>query len=484
MPSAHLIVQLFSGSCRSARFLVLVPLAVCLFLLLISENFGEIWSSELVSNSIPNVFDSKLQVQQVFQIYFERKGNTLSPITTMTFVGTNDILLLDKNNGTVKRIVNGVLLKEPLLDVNVANKRERGMLGIESTTYSTNGTKSDPTTHVYLYYTESKRSDGTDVCQKTYYCKAETYPIGNHLYSYELKDNKLLNPKLLLQLPAWPAPTHNGGVIRIGPDNNLYLTIGDLVGSANESSRTKAQNYENGKLPDGRAGILRVTPEGKPVSEVLLGDAFPLNMYYAYGIRNSFGIDFDPITGNLWDTENGPDYGDEINLVEPGFNSGWSKIQGVWKPMYDIQRGGDLIAGKELLNPDSSHLVNFDGNGKYSHPEFVWNQTVSPTAIKFLESKNYGIEYENDLFVADGNNGYIYHFDLTGDRTALLLNGPLRDRVANSSQELEDIIFAENFGVITDMDLGPDGYLYILSHDKNNVGIFRIVPANDNSTVT
>ena len=231
-------MQLFSGSCRSARFLVLVPFTLCLILHLVIENFGESWGSGLVSNSIPNVLDSKLQVQQVFQKYFERKGNTLSPITTMTFVGTNDILLLDKNNGTVNRIVNGVLLKEPLLDVNVANKRERGMLGIESTAYSANGTESDPTIHVYLYFTESKVSDGTDVCHKTYYCKAGTYPIGNHLYSYELKDNKLLNPKLLLKLPAWPAPSHNGGVIRIGPDNNLYLTVGDLVGSANESSRT------------------------------------------------------------------------------------------------------------------------------------------------------------------------------------------------------------------------------------------------------
>jgi glucose/arabinose dehydrogenase len=46
-------------------------------------------------------------------------------------------------------------------------------------------------------------------------------------------------------------------------------------------------------------------------------DNHPLNMYYAYGIRNSFGLDFDPLTGNLWDTENGPEYGDEINLVEP-----------------------------------------------------------------------------------------------------------------------------------------------------------------------
>jgi glucose/arabinose dehydrogenase len=53
---------------------------------------------------------------------------------------------------------------------------------------------------------------------------------------------------------------------------------------------------------------------------------YPLNLYYAYGIRNSFGINFDPITSNLWDTENGPGYGDEINLVEPGFNSGWVQV--------------------------------------------------------------------------------------------------------------------------------------------------------------
>ena len=62
-----------------------------------------------------------------------------------------------------------------------------------------------------------------------------------------------------------------------------------------------------------------------------LGKGSPLNKYYAYGIRNSFGLDFDPITGKLWDTENGPGFGDEINLVEPGFNSGWAKISGIWK---------------------------------------------------------------------------------------------------------------------------------------------------------
>ena len=84
--------------------------------------------------------------------------------------------------------------------------------------------------------------------------------------------------------------------------------------------------------PDGRSGILRITQDGKAVGDGILGLIDPLNIYYAYGIRNSFGIDFDPVTGNLWDTENGPEYGDEINLVKPGFNSGWMVVQGIWRP--------------------------------------------------------------------------------------------------------------------------------------------------------
>ena len=67
----------------------------------------------------------------------------------------------------------------------------------------------------------------------------------------------------------------------------------------------------------------------KSVGNGLLGETHPLNMYYAYGIRNGFGMDFDPVTGNLWDTENGPRYGDEINLVEPEFDSGWMQINGL-----------------------------------------------------------------------------------------------------------------------------------------------------------
>jgi glucose/arabinose dehydrogenase len=427
-------------------------------------------------NKMPVLLDQDLKIELIFAKELKHEGGTLSPVTSMAFLDTNDILILNKNNGTVHRIMNGVFIEEALLDVNVANKRERGMLGITTSTNSFSS-KNQNDAKIFLYYTESEKRDGSDVCRKTYFCKSDSETIGNNLYKYELKDNKLVNPKLLLHLPAWPAPAHNGGILKIGPDDNLYITIGDLVGSENETSRTKVQNYENGTEPDGRAGILRITQQGKPVTEGILGEDFPLNLYYAYGIRNSFGIDFDPLTGKLWDTENGPDYGDEINLVEPGFNSGWHKLQGIWKPTYDEMRGGDLIAGKKLINPDESYFVAFNGKGKYSPPEFTWNQTIGPTAIKFLNSEKYPNEYKNDLFVGDTNNGYLYHFDLDQERKALKLNGPLEDKVADNNKELAQIIFGVGFGKITDIELGPDGYLYILSHNNNTVSIFKIIPA-------
>jgi glucose/arabinose dehydrogenase len=186
-------------------------------------------------------------------------------------------------------------------------------------------------------------------------------------------------------------------MLQCSPDNNVYVIIGDVDGH-----QTQAQNIESGEEPDGTSGILRITQDGQPVvSSVsgsgdggILGNTDPLNLYYAYGIRNSFGFDFDPVTGNIWDTENGPGYGDEINLVEPGFNSGWLEITGFPSSSTSIEDDDDGF------NPEDD-LVSFDGKGKYSDPEFEWTFTLGPTAVKFLNSDKLGIEYVNDMFVAD-----------------------------------------------------------------------------------
>ena len=133
----------------------------------------------------------------------------------------------------------------------------------------------------------------------------------------------------------------------MGPDNNVYTIIGDGGGHRNQ-----AQNQESGGEPDGTSGIIMITKSGIPVANSPLGERVPLNLYYSYGLRNSFGIDFDPLTGKLWDTENGDDFGDELNLVEPGFNSGWSKVQGTWT--LDEEEGMTETAP---LNPENGLLI-------------------------------------------------------------------------------------------------------------------------------
>ena len=148
----------------------------------------------------------------------------------------------------------------------------------------------------------------------------------------------------------------------------------------------------------------------------ILGNKVLLSAYYAYGIRNSFGIDFDPVTGYLWDTENGPAFGDEINLVKHGFNSGWAKIQGVWPltnygqiahdPPPGESKGYSSRSSRNLID----RMVDFNGKGKYSDPEFTWNKTIGVTSIKFLNSDKLGKQYENDMFVGSIVKGCIISF--------------------------------------------------------------------------
>ena len=425
----------------------------------------------------------------------------------MAFLGPGDILVLEKSQGTVQRITNGEILQEPLLQVDVNSKDERGLLGIviapteeekevegnltaknnrllftsyfyfflSSFSGSLNVYLHSPSSpsSVFLFYTEAGQSKG-DI------------PAGNRVYKYELVNGdqgntlKLINQTLLLDLPVGPDDSHVGGMLDIGPDNHLYLSLGDQRPTAynkNDSpdSQTKAQNYVNGLEPDGRAGILRITQDGGVVSGVgIFGNEHPLNKYYAYGVKNSFGFDFDPVTGKLWDTENGPTFGDEINLVEPGFNSGWATIQGFWTLDDEHKKVDEVISLP--INSEDYNLIDFDGKGQYSSPEFTFD--VAPTALKFLNSDTLGKKYENDMFVGDIKNGNLYHFKLNEQRTGLQLDGLLADKIG-SKDEIQQAVFGHGFGGITDIEVGPEGYLYILTYSKENGTIYKIVPAKN-----
>lgn len=412
-------------------FCILLLSSTCVLILSISENniSYAYYVRALPESSGQDLVDPSLKVELFF------KDGIKGPATSMAFLGPDDILVLEKNTGKVQRILNGSLQKDPLLQLKVGTEVEMGLLGIAISR------NQQDKTFVFLYYTEANSSG---------------IVVGNRLYRYELIDNKLVNPLLLLNLPA-TSPivghenNHIGGKVVIGPDNNVYLVVGDVGGRMGN-----IQNIMRGNSPDGTSGILRVTQEGKSVHDGPFGSSVPNILYYAYGIRNSFGFDFDPVTGNLWDSENGGIDKDEINYVYPGFNSGWRKMMGMALSRFDP-------------NVD---LFYFNGKGKYSDPEFVWKETVAPTALKFLNSSKLGSQYENTIFVGDVKTGNLYNFKLDSTREQLQLNPPLDDKVADTPQEIQDIIFGKGFGVITDIQVGSDGYLYILGIDGT---IYKIV---------
>jgi len=408
----------------------------------------------------PTVHDPNLRVDLVVR--------GLDFPSNMAFLGPDDILVLEKNKGTVQRILKGSILHDPVLDVNVATEHERGLLGIAIARLE-NGP-----TYVFLSFTEVNTISSTDCPPAPSECNAEDNAMANRLYRYEWIDNELVNQKLILELSASPGPQHNGGETIIGPDGNIYLTIGDLRGE----SRTN--NIGDSPGLNITSGILRITKDGHIVDEDIIGTTYPLSLYYAYGIRNSFGMDFDPMTGTLWDTENGPLYGDEINLVEPGFNSGWREVHGIWQRCTSKScrvEGNNPGQGPIDLSP--SNLEDFGGRGKYSVPEFVWLDPIGVTALKFLNSEKLGNDYQNDIFVGDFNGGNIYHFDLNQNRTDLALEGLLADKVADTAEQSQGILFGEGFHTITDLQVGPDGYLYVLSAVRGD--IYRIVPRTTNA---
>ena len=401
-------------------------------------------------------------------LQIEKVGEDLHNPTSMAFIGHDDILVLEQHEGTVRRITGGELMEEPLLEVNVARGVEWGMLGIATSAVQTNENNFQ---YVYLYYTEPGTNNqylnsyGNQIGSAT----IDTNAV-NSVYRYELVDGELVNPKLLLQLPAYSPNTlhknnHVGGKLLIGPDNNLYISMGDVGGRSGQ-----AQNDKEGLPLDGTSGILRINQEGEVLSSGSdFGDGTSglEDIYYAYGIRNSFGFDFDPVTGELWDTENGASENDELNMVEEGFNSGWGQVQGFADEDFEVEED----------------LVQFP-NSFYSDPEFVWEQTIGVTSLKFLSSSKLGVDYQNTMFVGDVNTGNLYNFKLNPNRDGLLLQGDLADRIVdnhnknvNSPQygsrygaisssyndDQSSIIAGTGFGVITDIKEGPDGLLYVLS---------------------
>jgi len=331
--------------------------------------------------------------------------------TTMTFVG-EDILLLEKS-GFVSLVRDGVIQEDPVLEIPVNPIRESGLLGVTSVGST-----------VYIYFTKIDQ-DGEQ--------------LGNRIYKYDWDGDALINPVLLKELPS--NEYHNGGAMVTGLDNQVYAVIGDTGKYGPLQNKLLKNIHPPGTLDYmDTSVILRVDPEGP---------------YYAIGVRNSFGLAIDPVTGNLWATESGDDDFDEINFVPDKFNSGWNKIMG------------------PATESELASLPSYE-DYIYNDPKFSWEKVVSPVGLSFAKFKETS-NYDNSLFVGDCNNGNLYKFELNQNRDGFEFSSPdLQDNVVNENESMEEIIIGTGFGCITDIERGPDDFLYLISHSDRT--IYRILP--------
>jgi glucose/arabinose dehydrogenase len=445
----------------------------------------------------PSVVDPNLAVRTVVE-------GLVTPVS-MAFLGPNDYLVLEKNTGVVKRIVNGAV-QSVVLDLAVNSASERGLLGI-ALHPDFPGTPS-----VYLYWTQSSTGTDTGVL-------AETPLLGNRVDRFAWNGSSLAFDLNIIQLRAYQADAgqplrgnHNGGVIRFGMDNKLYVVIGD------NGRRGQTQNLVDGPfgpgVPDDQFGgpapdnahvtgvILRLNPDGSAPADnpfhaagAAMGGEVGANIskIFAYGIRNSFGMAIDPFSGNLWAQENGDDAFDEINRVEPAMNGGWVQIMGPLERIAEFKaietsRAGGLqqIRWPPSLIADTpgealGRLFMLPG-AHYSDPEFSWRYAVAPAGIGFLSSRALGARYEGDLFVGAARttlaNGYLFHFNLTGNRSKVGVDDRrLDDRVADNADkfdatESESLLFGRDFGIGTDVQTGANGNLFVVS--LSNGAIYEI----------
>lgn len=357
----------------------------------------------------------------------------LSQPTSLEFLGPNDFFITEKATGLVKRINGGV--SSTVLDLSVNSDSERGLLGMTlHPSFASNG-------FVYLYYSRSTGADGGTWAE-------------NRLSRFTWNGAALTAETPLLSFPNDPGqsngPNHDGGPILFGPDGMLYGITGDL-----NRNRAEQNNQTTPSTSAQVGGIFRLTDAGAVPSSnpFFTNPTADFRKWFAYGVRNSFGLAFDPVTGNLWDTENGPTSYDEVNLVAPGFNSGWNKIMG------PDSRDPQNAPADLLMLPGAA----------YSDPELSFVTPIGITSIQFAAQTTLGPDYHNAVILGDNNTQDLYMTRLNGTRTGFDLSGGLADLVADSTTERNTLRIGTDFGVVTDIQKGPDGAMYVLSLSNSEV---------------
>jgi len=456
----------------------------------VNDNSITIQTAVDAPSSGPTMLDPNLSVQTV--------TSGLSQPTSIALFG-NAFFVSEKDTGKVKFVMNGAVQGIPL-DLAVNSASERGLLGIAlHPNFAFNH-------FVYLYWTESSTgSDSTNL--------ADVAQLGNRVDRYIWNGSTLVFDRNLIKLRAYQADAnqslrgnHNGGVLRFGPDGKIYILMGD------NGRRGFLQNNQLGPVPDDQYGgpepddahltgfVLRLnddgsTPVDNPFSNVstsLTGQAAAnIKKIYAYGVRNGFGMAFDPLSGNLWDQENGDDAFDEMNRITAGSNNGWVQTMGPvnrvaeFKAIESTYGAGNL---QQLRWPTSliadtpagalAQLYMLPG-AHYNDPEFSWKYALAPAGMGFVQGRELGPQFEGDMFVGAGrtflSGGYLFRFKLTPDRLHFTFtDSRLLDLVADNTDkfditESESLLIGKDFGIASDIQTGPNGNVFVVSNTNGAV---------------
>lgn len=451
------------------------------------------------AQAAPEVLDPALGVRTVV-------GGLDQPVS-MAFIGDNAMLVLEKASGKVQHVVNGAVVGTAL-DLPVNSASERGLLGIAlDRKFFVNG-------HVFLFWSESL--SGADSA-----ALGDVPLLGNRVDRYIWNGSTLAFDLNLIKLRAFQADAgqplranHDGGVLRVSRDGKLYVQIGDT------GRRGQLQNLPFGPfgpgIDDDQFGgpepddahltgvILRLNPDGTTpktnpffAAGASMGGEVGENIQkiFAYGIRNGFGMAFDPVSRRLWEQENGDDSFSELNLAEEGFNSGWVQIMGPPERIGQFK----TIETTVTPNPPDPFAASYFGlqqirwspeniaatpaeglsrlfmlpGAHYSAPELSWKFEVAPGGIGFLQGDGLGRDYKNDLFMGGARNflegGHLFRIELAANRKAVKVSDPrLADLVADNLHkweltESESLLFGRNFGIATDIHTGPNGNLFVVS---------------------
>ena len=299
-------------------------------------------------------------------------GSGLSQPIGIVFIGANDAFVLEKASGRVLRVIGGVVQPNPVLDLAVNSNSERGLLSLVL------HPNFPATPFVYIRWTES--STGADSTAVT-----DVALTGNRVDRFIWNGSTLTIDRNLISLRsrqtdniavpghdgtnnAAEQANHNGGVLRFGPDGKLYLFMGDqgrrgwLQNLPNGPFLTAPQSDDTfgGPAPDNAhftGIILRLneygtTPPDNPffAAGASIGGEAGANIQkiYSYGHRNGFGMAFDPLSGTLWETENGDDSYSELNRIVPGMNGGWIQLAGPLNRIADFKQIETTLFGSNM----------------------------------------------------------------------------------------------------------------------------------------